>query len=121
MAKDYQLLPTIVNQARLAHMPDRRLARIWYGSYVTFRDVVDVRLPELEGKPVIATHLIYPADGKALCGTSLAHRQQSSFTTVECQLCWVTAHRIQEGPRKPLLAPRWKPYAYGDRWSYRFV
>jgi len=102
-------------------MPERRLVRIWWGSYVAFREVEDVRIPILEGKPVITTHLYYPEDGKALCGVTLAGRQQASFTTCECQLCWLTAQRIQEGPRKPLLAPRWKPYAYGDHWSYRFV
>jgi hypothetical protein len=102
-------------------MPDRHVVRIWWGSYVAFREVETVHLPQLEGKPVIATHLYYEQDGKALCGVGLANRQQPSFTMVECQLCWLIAHRIKEGPRKPLLAPRWKQYAYGERWSYRFV
>jgi len=102
-------------------MPDRRLVRIWWGSYVAFREVEDVRIPILEGKPVISTHLYHVEDGRSLCGTPLSAVQQASFTTVECQLCWVTAQRIMEGPRKPLLAPRWKPYVNWDRWSYRFV
>lgn len=96
-------------------------AHIYFGSFTSFRDIETVRAPVLEGKPVIATHLYLREDQTSLCGVTLAAVQQASFTTVQCQLCWLHARRLQEGPRKPLLAPRWKPYAYGDRWSYRFV
>lgn len=94
-------------------------AHIYFGSFMSYRNIETVRVPLLEGHPVLTTHLYTRGDTRALCGVSLTARQHPTFTTVECKLCWWNAKHV--GPDKHLMAPRWKPYAYGERWSFRFA